>query len=168
MPLITLLLLSSFTLVEPKDITISLDYPTESVTLNELELTATSSLEAVIEQLGNYDRVKVEEGFSNYFFDEYGLMLIINKKSETLHGLMIQLSNQYNEFSTTADFSGKLYVNTKKVNQFKGMSFMERLIKDITPRETNGYKLTGSPVKLKVDCLYKPGGNLQLVFVNFL
>ena len=94
-------------------------------------------------------------------------MLIENKITNQLHGLMIQFTKQETEFSTERTFSGKLFVNTKKVNPYKGMGFMERLLKDLNPRNTKGFKLTGATEQIKADYIYKPGGSLQLIFINF-
>lgn len=163
-------LCTSFTLPSPlpKEVVVTIDYTESTLMINSVKIGKANQVAEVVALLGDYDRIKVEEGFSNYFFDEYGIMLIENKTKSQLHGFMVQFTKQDTEFSTSRAFSGKLYVNAKKVNPFKGMSFMERLIKDLSPRDTEGYKLTGATEELKVDFLYKPGGSMQLLFVNFL
>ena len=166
--LVITFLLSAFDYLPPQDITFSINYSEKSIRLNDLALSTSTTIEDVKAVLGDYDRIKVEEGFSNYFFDEAGIMIIVNEESKKLHGMMAQLFNSGGEFSTEEDFKGKLLVNDKKINAMKGMGAMERIIADINPRNTRDYKLTGAIDPFKIDYLYKPGGRLLMVYINFV
>lgn len=159
--------ISAFGYLPPKDIDIQINYSEKNIKINSLALSGSTTIASIQEVLGTYDRIKVEEGFSNYFFDEAGIMVIVNEEKTQLHGIMIQLYNNNGEFSTEEDFKGKLTVNEKKINPLKGMGAMERLISDINPRNTRDYKLTGAIDAFKVDYLYKPGGRLLMIYVNF-
>ena len=169
---LSLLLLAGMTLlcmsaIPPKEARVTIDYNQKEIKLNDLVLDGSVSQDTLRHFLGLYDKIVVEAGYSNYFYDEHGLLFITNENTGRLYGMVVQFSASGTEFSLENNYKGKLTVNERRVNPFKGMAFMERLIKDISPRDQNGYKLIGAIEEYKVEYIYSRGGPLQLIYVNF-
>lgn len=136
---------------------LNVDLPTQTVTINDVAFTASSTLGEYEKHLGRADRIEQKRGVDQYFaYDALGISLSIDDETEVVNEIYITYSNDGDIKLAKQAYSGVLTVNNQKVGAQIVPKEMSKLVKLEFVELMNGY--FASPMKELSLLLYYPEG----------
>ncbi len=150
----------------PKGIDVAISSQNGSITINGTTINSSSDVNALQGTLGKHNRVSIETGYKNYFYDELGILIIENLQTEKIEGVAFQYNPRDSEFATKKGFKGKLMIDSSKIGRTKSATAIKKGLQ-VNIIEDQPTKISAANTKLRIDFLFNKIRQLELIYATF-
>lgn len=143
------------------------DYQKKEVVINEMVLGPHSRFSEYVEALGTYDRLLETYRYGRFYFDDIGVMILLDKKLGIIEAINFQYIPILGQQGTTAAFYGNLLLNGQNLLAFRSIQDVTKAFPAIEFRKVQDVLITTLFSDFHLELVFTQDNELEVCTIRF-
>lgn len=143
------------------------DYEKQEIAINNIILSNDSRFSDFVEVLGTYNRMLETYRYATFYFDEIGIVILVDKKLEIIEEINFQYIPILGQQGTIKAFQGNLLFNGVNLAEFQSIEQIMNHFPMIEFREVKDVLVTTQYSNFNLELVFTQDNELEVCAVRF-